>query len=166
MASPAVLGGALAAAAGACYCILGTTCEDRGGSDAEQPATGAEVAPAPAVAAPAAGQVVHVKDDAEFAALVGSGKTVIVDFSATWCAPCKMIAPVFTELAGSHPQAVFAKVDVDECEATSEAQEVSAMPTFQAFSGGKKIASFSGASKQQLHDFVAQHAGGSGAVGA
>ncbi len=159
MASPAVLGGALAAVAGACYCMLGTTSDNGGDGSAEQP-------PAAAEALSAAGQVVHVKDDAEFIELVGSGKTVIVDFSATWCGPCKLIAPVFTELAESHPQAVFAKVDVDECEATAEAQQVSAMPTFQAFSGGTKVASFSGADKQQLREFVVRHAGGTSGAGA
>jgi thioredoxin 1 len=160
MASTAALGAGLAAAAaGVCYCIAGSAGDERGAVEQPPPAAGASTA------APA-GQVLHVIDDAEFKALVSSGKTVIVDFSATWCGPCKAIAPLFAELAGSHPQAVFAKVDVDECEDTAEAQEVTAMPTFQAFSGGKKLESFSGAGKQQLREFVQRHTIGTGATGA
>jgi thioredoxin 1 len=124
-------------------------------SESDAPAAAATAAAARAVPAP--GQVLHVEDDAAFKALLASGVPVIVDFSATWCGPCKAIAPLFTELAAEHPQTVFAKVDVDECEETAETHGVNAMPTFQAFSGGQKIDTFSGADKQQLRVFVQRH---------
>lgn len=41
-------------------------------------------------------------------------KQVVVDFTATWCPPCRVIAPVFAEFAKKIPDAVFLKVDVDE----------------------------------------------------
>ena len=69
-------------------------------------------------------------------------------------------------MAAGNPSAVFVKVDVDECEDTAEEHGVTAMPTFQAFSGGTRIATFSGADKQQLCEFVKRHASGSGATGA
>ena len=145
------------AAAGTCFYCLGG---GGGGDDAAAPRVAAPAAAATAAAAravPAPGQVLHVEDDAAFKALLASGVPVIVDFSATWCGPCKAIAPLFTELAAEHPQTVFAKVDVDECEETAETHGVNAMPTFQAFSGGQKIDTFSGADKQQLRVFVQRH---------
>lgn len=44
---------------------------------------------------------------------------VIVDFTATWCGPCRMIAPVFEELSTQFPTLVFLKVDVDEVEVSA-----------------------------------------------
>ena len=50
-----------------------------------------------------------------FAEKVKNAKgTLMVDFFATWCGPCKMIAPILEEIAEEHPEYVIAKVNVDE----------------------------------------------------
>jgi thiol-disulfide isomerase/thioredoxin len=46
---------------------------------------------------------------------------VVVDFTASWCGPCKMIAPFFESLADKYPTLMFVKVDVDTCQARSPA---------------------------------------------
>ena len=59
---------------------------------------------------------------AEFKELIDSGKTIVVDFTATWCGPCKMMSPIFTSLAeelGSD-DVVFIKVDNEIIKATPE----------------------------------------------
>ncbi|KAK9916048.1 hypothetical protein WJX75_007778 [Coccomyxa subellipsoidea] len=83
-------------------------------------------------------------------------KPVIVDFTATWCGPCRIIAPVFEELSTKYPSIVFLKVDVDKNEAVAGACGISAMPTFQVYKEGKKIHEMVGASKENLENLVAQ----------
>jgi thioredoxin 1 len=66
-------------------------------------------------------------------ALATSNKYVILDFTATWCPPCKAIAPLFHKLAAEHsvPGALaFGKVDVDDAAEVAAKFSISAMPTF------------------------------------
>ncbi|CAF1617515.1 unnamed protein product, partial [Didymodactylos carnosus] len=57
-------------------------------------------------------------------------KLVLVDFFATWCGPCKMIAPAIDNLSTQHPHSVFLKVDVDKCQTEAQENNITAMPTF------------------------------------
>jgi len=87
-----------------------------------------------------------------------TGKIVVVDFSATWCGPCNMIAPFYTELSQKHPQLVFLKVDVDKLRELSETWNVQAMPTFVFIKNGKQIDTLVGADKSELEKKVKSYA--------
>jgi thioredoxin 1 len=70
-------------------------------------------------------------------------KTVFCDFWASWCAPCRMLAPVFEEMAGKYDgQAVFVKMDIDEDDSQDSAMKygVSSIPNVIAFKNGKPVA--------------------------
>ncbi|KAK3371079.1 thioredoxin [Lasiosphaeria ovina] len=85
------------------------------------------------------GKVFKVTTAAEFDAVLASNTHVVVDFYADWCPPCRVIAPVFSELADSHAQAgrlAFAKVNVDHVNNVAGRYGVSAMPTFLFFEKG------------------------------
>ena len=78
----------------------------------------------------------------------------IIDFTATWCGPCRRIAPVFEQLKEENKEIQFHKVDVDEDTETTKHFEIESMPTFVAVMDGKEIERFSGASEQKLKDLV------------
>ena len=70
---------------------------------------------------------------------------VVVDFFATWCGPCKMLAPVF-EQAGEEMQndATFLKVDIDESLELARQFQISTVPTVMVFKNGKPVDSLVG----------------------
>lgn len=88
-----------------------------------------------------------------------STKLVVVDFWATWCGPCHAIAPKVSQLALQFQHVSFAKVDVDALQSVAQQQGVTAMPTFQFFKGGSKIAEMKGADPAGLERLVREHQG-------
>lgn len=100
--------------------------------------------------------VIEVSSDAVFAEKMSSAgnKLVVIDFFATWCGPCNMIAPFFKQLPTKYPNAVFLKVDVDKCPGTAAANNVSAMPTFALFKQRSEVARVRGADKNNLENKI------------
>ncbi len=70
---------------------------------------------------------------------------VVIDFFATWCGPCKKIAPMYEQMANLYPSVVFLKVDVDESNEIAEAYDIRAMPTFVVLKDGARIGEVEGA---------------------
>mmetsp|Transcript_30475 Transcript_30475/g.81982 ORF Transcript_30475/g.81982 Transcript_30475/m.81982 type:complete len:177 (+) Transcript_30475:62-592(+) len=93
------------------------------------------------------------------AALTSAGdKLVVVDFTASWCGPCKMIAPVFEALAKEHKETIVClKVDVDENSDTAAECGIRAMPTFQFYKNGAKVDEFAGADQSKLITLITKH---------
>lgn len=92
----------------------------------------------------------------EFNIAVGANKNtlVVIDFSATWSEPCKLISPKFVEMAKKYVDIACFKVDVDEVEDVAAACGIMAMPTFQFFRNGAKIAEFTGAKPAKLEETI------------
>ncbi|XP_061487840.1 thioredoxin-like [Rhineura floridana] len=87
--------------------------------------------------------------------LMSAGEQLIViDFSATWCGPCKMIKPFFHSLSEKYPDVVFVEIDVDDAQDVAAHCDVKCMPTFQFYKNNKKVHEFSGANKEKLEETI------------
>ena len=64
---------------------------------------------------------------------IAADKTVIIDFWAPWCAPCRMFAPIFEAAADKHPDILFAKVNTEEEQALASAFGIRSIPTLMVF---------------------------------
>lgn len=93
----------------------------------------------------------------EFQAVIRQPKLTVVDFFATWCGPCKAIAPHVHKLAEQKPNVNFLKIDVDQAGEIAQEYRIRAMPTFMFFKNGNKISAFEGADFNQLMSIVQQH---------
>ncbi|MHB1585129.1 MAG: thioredoxin [Acidimicrobiales bacterium] len=69
----------------------------------------------------------------DFDETVGSNETVLVDFWASWCGPCRMFAPIFEEASAVHPDVVFAKVDTEAEQQLAARFGIMSIPTLMAF---------------------------------
>lgn len=81
-------------------------------------------------------------------------KLVVVDYWATWCGPCKAIAPKYQAFADKYTDVLFYKVDVDENGAVAESQNVNAMPTFILYKNGEKVTEVIGANAAKLEEQI------------
>lgn len=78
--------------------------------------------------------------DSNFKDIISTDKPVVVDFWATWCGPCRMLAPVVEELAGEYEgRAVIGKCNVDEAQDVPMQYGIRNIPTLLFFKNGELV---------------------------
>jgi thioredoxin 1 len=93
-----------------------------------------------------AGATIEVSDASFSSEVLSSNKPVLVDFWATWCGPCKMVAPVLEEIASERSeQLTVAKLDVDANPETAQSFQVVSIPTLILFKDGQPVKRIVGA---------------------
>ena len=82
-------------------------------------------------------------------------KTVLIDFYADWCGPCKMLAPVLEEVAKENTNAKFVKINVDDAQELAMEYNIMSIPTLVVIKNGKEVNRMVGlASKSELMEII------------
>ena len=84
--------------------------------------------------------IIHIGSEEAFDKLITGDVPVLVDFWATWCGPCRMIAPIVEEIANEYAdKVVVAKVDVDEMGELAQRYRIMNIPTLMLFKQGQLV---------------------------
>ncbi|KAK2990784.1 hypothetical protein RJ640_012685 [Escallonia rubra] len=92
-----------------------------------------------------------------FEASKESSKLLVIDFTATWCGPCRYMEPALNVFADTYTDVEFIKIDVDELPDVAREFRVEAMPTFLLIKRGKEVDRIVGAKKDELQKKIEKH---------
>ena len=84
-------------------------------------------------------------NQSNFAEVLNSSKTVLIDFYADWCGPCRMVSPIVDEIAAEHPEYLVCKINVDEEGELAAQFGVMSIPTLVVVKDGKVVQQSAGA---------------------
>merc|ERR1712050_559651 len=100
--------------------------------------------------------VAYLGTKAEFDKCLEENKLVVIDFTATWCPPCKMIGPKFEAMAAEEGYAgiTFKKCDVDANSESAQAAGIACMPTFKFYKDKAEVEKLEGASEDKLRELL------------
>lgn len=101
--------------------------------------------------------VKEISSAGEFNSEIKGPGLVVVDYFATWCGPCRNIAPFVEELSRKYPQVKFLKVDSDKVQDVCSERRISSLPTFQFFVKGDQVDEMKGADAATLESKVNQY---------
>ncbi|MBO7375163.1 MAG: thioredoxin [Lachnospiraceae bacterium] len=99
--------------------------------------------------------VIHIKEDEFEEKVLKNDKPAFVDFYATWCGPCKMMAPILEEISEENPDVDFFAIDTEEAETVSAKYGVMSIPNMILFKNGEVADRILGKQpKQIIVDFI------------
>lgn len=102
--------------------------------------------------------VKHINENEFKSEVIGKKGVVLVDFFATWCPPCKMLAPILEEIGNSRAEFDIIKVNIDENINIATEYKIEVVPTMLIFKDGKVVDTLVGyMPKEEIIDKVTMH---------
>jgi thioredoxin 1 len=102
--------------------------------------------------------VLEIKSKLQFQQTVGTAsKLVVIDMYATWCGPCKVLAPTFAAMSKTYANAVFAKMNIETVPEVANTYEISSVPTILFFKNGTLVHRLSGSDPSKIRAGVDMH---------
>lgn len=99
--------------------------------------------------------VITITKDNFKSEVLESEKTVLLDFWASWCGPCRMVSPIIDEIAEETPEIMVGKINVDEQRELAASFNVMSIPTLVVMRGGKVVSQSAGSRpKQQILELL------------
>merc|ERR1712054_560036 len=95
--------------------------------------------------------------DYDAAVTASKDKPLIIDFTATWCPPCKMIGPKFEAMSKEFEAVTFRKVDVDANAEAAQTAGINCMPTFKVYKDGAEVEKMEGADEAGLKALIQKY---------
>jgi thioredoxin 1 len=92
----------------------------------------------------------------EFNQTLSQNEVVIYDFFATWCGPCRAIAPQVQKFADEFTNVKVFKLDIDKVPSVAQSQKISAMPTFKLYKNGQEVSEVVGANPPAIKALFTQ----------
>jgi thioredoxin 1 len=94
----------------------------------------------------------NVKTNDEYSQYVKNNSYVVANFSASFCKPCKEIAPFIEELKVAYPSILFLKIDIEDASEVSDHHNIASIPYFKFYRNEIEIASYCGTDKKIIQD--------------
>ena len=97
-------------------------------------------------------------NDSNYESVIKDNTRLLIDFYATWCGPCKMILPIFEEIAKDESiKTIIGKVNIDDAPEFTAFMGIRAVPSVFYFKDGKSVEKLSSLTKSNILDFIKKH---------
>ena len=100
--------------------------------------------------------IIHLHSEADYNNFIAqnAGHSYVIDFFATWCGPCKVLAPKLEQWSREYPGIKFVKVDVDENGEVAQKNNIRAMPTLLFYKNGVKVGEVRGFDENRIKQYI------------
>jgi thioredoxin 1 len=98
--------------------------------------------------------IINVKTLSEYSQILKNNRYVVANFSASFCKPCKEIAPFIEDMAVRYPNITFLKVDIEDASEISDYHNITSIPFFKFYKNEMEITSYCGTDKKIIQDAV------------